>query len=46
MARQFKVATEEEKPPLAELRHSIRKKLVTLHRAEWHRRQQRERARK
>lgn len=46
MARQFKAATEEEKPPLAELRNIIRKKLMTLHRAERHRRRRMERARK
>ncbi|KAI4900304.1 hypothetical protein NFI96_010574, partial [Prochilodus magdalenae] len=37
---------EEEKPPLAELRYTIRKKLKTLRRAEWHRRRRMERARK
>lgn len=45
LSRQFKIATEEEKPSLAEL-HNIRKTLTTLHRAEWHRRWRRERARK
>lgn len=34
LARQFKVAAKEEKPPLAELCNIIRKKLTTLHRAE------------
>lgn len=34
LARQFKAATEEEKLSLAELHHSITKKLMTLHRAE------------
>ncbi|XP_048863711.1 uncharacterized protein LOC125738598 [Brienomyrus brachyistius] len=46
LAKQFKVADEEEKPPLAELRHTIRKQLKTLRRAEWHRRRRVERARK
>ena len=46
LARQYKVATEEEKPPLEELRNIIREKLMTLCRAEWHRRRSRERARK
>lgn len=46
LAKQFKTAAEDEKPPLAELRHTIRKKLTTLRRAEWHRRRRTERARK
>lgn len=46
LARQFKAGTVEEKPPLTELWHSIRKKLMTLHRAAWHRRWWRDRARK
>ncbi|XP_054628013.1 uncharacterized protein LOC129179159 [Dunckerocampus dactyliophorus] len=46
LARQYKAASEEEKPPLAELRNIIRRKLTTLRRAEWHRRRRRERARK
>ncbi|XP_061571176.1 uncharacterized protein LOC133424524 [Cololabis saira] len=46
LARQYKAATEEEKPQLAELRNIIRKKLTTLRRAEWHRRRRKERARK
>ncbi|KAK0135126.1 hypothetical protein N1851_029059 [Merluccius polli] len=46
LAKQFKTAAEAEKPPLAELRHTIRKKLTTLRRAEWHRRRRTERARK
>lgn len=45
LARQYKAASEE-KPPLAELRNIIRKKLMTLRIAEWHRRRGRERARK
>lgn len=45
-ARGLKKASEEEKPPLAELRNIIRKKLMTLRRAECHRRRSRERARK
>ncbi|XP_049324773.1 uncharacterized protein LOC125789951 [Astyanax mexicanus] len=46
LAKQFKLAAEEEKPPLAELRHTIRKKLKSLRRAEWHRRRRMERARR
>lgn len=46
LARQYKAASEEEKLPLAELQNIIRKKLMTLRRVEWHRRQRRERARK
>lgn len=46
LAKQFRKATEAEKPPLAELRQTIRKKLTTLRRAEWHRRRRIERARK
>lgn len=40
LAKQFKGAAE------AELRHTIRKKIMTLRRAEWHRRRRTERARK
>ncbi|XP_053183947.1 LOW QUALITY PROTEIN: uncharacterized protein LOC128367182 [Scomber japonicus] len=46
LTKQFKAADEEEKPPLAELQHTIRKRLMTLRRAEWHRRRRIERARK
>ena len=46
LGRQFKQAREEEKAGLAELRSILRKKLTTLHQAEWHRRRGRERARK
>ncbi len=43
---QFKKASEEQRPPLAELQTILRKKLLTLRRAEWHRRRRKERARK
>lgn len=46
LGRQFKKAREEEKAGLAELRHTLRKRLTTLWRAEWHRRRGKERARK
>lgn len=46
LRRQFKKAREEEKAGLAELRHTLRKRLTTLRRAEWHRRRRKERARK
>ncbi|XP_063050108.1 uncharacterized protein LOC134444859 [Engraulis encrasicolus] len=46
LGRQFKVAREEEKAGLSELRSVLRKRLVTLRRAEWHRRRGRERARR
>ncbi|XP_075304756.1 retrovirus-related Pol polyprotein from type-1 retrotransposable element R2 [Odontesthes bonariensis] len=46
LGRQFKVAREEEKAGLAELRSILRKRLITLRRAEWHRRRGRERARR
>lgn len=46
LAKQFKIAGEEEKPPLAELRHTTRKRLTTLRRVEWHIRWRIERARK
>ncbi|XP_026126685.1 uncharacterized protein LOC113108082 [Carassius auratus] len=43
---QFKVASEEERGPLAELRSIIHKKLMTLRRAEGHRRRRKERSRR
>ncbi|XP_070689483.1 uncharacterized protein [Pempheris klunzingeri] len=43
---QFKAAKEEERPALSELTNIVRKKLITLRRAEWHRRKGKERARK
>lgn len=46
MKRQFKGATEDMKPGLAELRGILRKKLLTLRRAEWHRRRAKERAKR
>lgn len=46
LTRQFKQTTKEEKGPLTELRTIIRKKLITLRRAESHRRKARERAKK
>ncbi|XP_077372334.1 uncharacterized protein LOC144033646 [Festucalex cinctus] len=46
LGRQFKVAREEDKAGLAELRSMVRKRLTTLRRAEWHRRRGRERARR
>ncbi|KAL7833617.1 hypothetical protein AOLI_G00285770 [Acnodon oligacanthus] len=46
LRRRFKEAREEETGPLAELRNILRKKLMTLRRAEWHRRRRKERARK
>lgn len=42
----LKEAREEERGPLAELRNILHKKLMTLRRAEWHRRRRKERARK
>lgn len=36
--RQYKVASGEERQPLMELREILRKKLLTIRRAEWHRR--------
>ncbi|KAL4001244.1 hypothetical protein ACER0C_006543 [Sarotherodon galilaeus] len=45
LRQQFKVASEKERGPLAELRSIIRKRLLTLRRAEWHRRRRKERAR-
>nr|XP_055028991.1 uncharacterized protein LOC129418090 [Misgurnus anguillicaudatus]XP_055035306.1 uncharacterized protein LOC129423146 [Misgurnus anguillicaudatus] len=44
--RQYKRASEEEKPALTELRDILRQKLISLRRAERHRRRGRERARK
>ncbi|KAK0148843.1 hypothetical protein N1851_010754 [Merluccius polli] len=46
LRRRFKEAREEERGPLAELRNILRKRLMTLRRAEWHRRRRKERARK
>lgn len=46
LKRQFRGATEDMKPGLAELRGILRKKLLTLRRAEWHRRRAKERARR
>ncbi len=46
LKKQYKKATDEEKRPLAELQNILRKKLMILRRAEWHRRRGRERARK
>ncbi|KAI8513106.1 hypothetical protein Bbelb_097450 [Branchiostoma belcheri] len=46
LRRRFKVSTGEERVALAELTHSLRGKIRTLRRAEYHRRRGRERARK
>nr|XP_014269084.2 uncharacterized protein LOC106676625 [Maylandia zebra] len=46
LKKQFKNADAEEKQALEELHNILRKKLITLRRAEWHRRRGRERARK
>ncbi|KAL3976498.1 mitochondrial import inner membrane translocase subunit TIM8 [Sarotherodon galilaeus] len=46
LKKQFKNADAEEKHALEELHNILRKKLITLRRAEWHRRRGRERARK
>ncbi|XP_016087054.1 uncharacterized protein, partial [Sinocyclocheilus grahami] len=46
LKKQYKKATDEEKRPLAELQNILRKKLMILRRAEWHRRRGRERTRK
>ncbi|KAI8506911.1 hypothetical protein Bbelb_153500 [Branchiostoma belcheri] len=46
LRRRFKVSTGEERAALAELTHSLRGKIRTLRRAEYHRRRGRERARK
>ncbi|RXN22987.1 reverse transcriptase [Labeo rohita] len=43
---QFKMAKEEERTALSELTNIIRKRLISLRRAEWHRRRGKERARK
>ncbi|XP_063058826.1 uncharacterized protein LOC134452393 [Engraulis encrasicolus] len=45
LKKQYKVAGEEEKQPLEELRNILRRKLMTLRRAEGHRRRRKERAR-
>ncbi|XP_024908577.1 uncharacterized protein LOC112486376 [Cynoglossus semilaevis] len=44
LRKQYKVASEEEKQPLADLRNILRKKLMTLCWAEWHCRRRKERA--
>ena len=46
LKKQHKSAREDQKEPLAELRNILRKKLMTLRRAEGHRRRRKERARK
>ncbi|KAJ8348797.1 hypothetical protein SKAU_G00273860 [Synaphobranchus kaupii] len=46
LRRRFKEVREEERGPLTELRSILHKKLMTLRRAEWHRRRRKERARK
>ncbi|XP_061772124.1 uncharacterized protein LOC133562186 [Nerophis ophidion] len=46
LRQQFKVAREEDRGPLAELRCIICKKLITFRRAEWHRRRRKERSRR
>ncbi|GAA6093734.1 uncharacterized protein LOC111230470 [Tachysurus ichikawai] len=46
LKKQYKAAGKEERGPLEELRCILRKKLLTLRRAEQHRRRQRERARR
>ncbi|KAJ8359312.1 hypothetical protein SKAU_G00158370 [Synaphobranchus kaupii] len=46
LKKQYKKSIDEEKQSLAELQYILRKKLMTLRRAEWHRRRGRERARK
>lgn len=46
LKRQFRAAKKEERDALSELRHILRTKLITLRRAEWHRRKGKERARK
>lgn len=46
LTKQFKAAAEEDKPLLAEIRYTIRKKLMTLRRTKWHRRRRIERARR
>lgn len=46
LRRQYKAATEEERTALSELTNITRNKLITLRRAEWHRRSGKEKARK
>ncbi|XP_023810165.1 uncharacterized protein LOC105353972 [Oryzias latipes] len=46
LKKHHKKATEEEKQSLSELKNILRKQLMSLRRAEWHRRRGRERARK
>ncbi|XP_053170226.1 uncharacterized protein LOC128354001 [Scomber japonicus] len=46
LKNQFKGASEDLKPGLAEIRCVLRKKLLTLRRAEWHRRRAKERAKR
>lgn len=46
LKRQYKLAEEEERIGLAQLMNILRKKIIVLRRAEWHRRRRRERARK
>ncbi|XP_056127556.1 uncharacterized protein LOC130105540 [Rhinichthys klamathensis goyatoka] len=46
LRRQYRKASEEEKVALAELRGVVRKRLITLRRAEWHRKRGKERARR
>ncbi|XP_062872774.1 uncharacterized protein LOC134334411 [Trichomycterus rosablanca] len=46
LKRQFRAANEEERGALSELRQILRSKLITLGRAEWHRRKGKERAKK
>ena len=46
LRRHFKAAEGEERTALSELTNILRKRLITLRRAEWHRRKGKERARK
>lgn len=46
LRRQFKQANEEAKDALAELRNIVRSKFTTIHRAEWHTKRGKERARR
>jgi hypothetical protein len=46
LKKRYKEASEEQRPPLEELRAVLRKRLMTLRRAEWHRRRRKERSRK
>ncbi|RXN19664.1 reverse transcriptase [Labeo rohita] len=46
LKKQYKEASEEQRPPLEELRAVLRKRLMTQRRAEWHRRRRKERSRK